>query len=688
MPEQLPLDARLLSDAIIELNISRHNVSIYPKDHPLVEKSLNRAFDYLSKLFELRDEITLAIAKDTIIIDEHSLDKKNPVYRDFALHLNKMNIAYVTFIKGLTKEEIYSLHTFLLEDTEGLSTEAIQERLGAYNLTHIRLGLIDYRAFSFKGEGAEKKDSKRKLWEWYVHGLLKGTLLTDHPANEIREIPPDVLAKLVNQSSVEDLKEETYDRVIASYLRGSSERAFTGKDIKKILDFIDELKPELKKQFLASSIREISKQTFSSIEKMLRETPVDRIIELLKRINEQELSIPDDLRRLIHKFSMLAPEKIEMVETGSDVMADDIVLPPDITGLLSNGRFEEHVNEIYEKEIKTLLNMEAPIINREMAQEIRKQWDEEYIDRVFTYVILDLLTIDEAGIMHDEDYDLFNTLLIQQLEGFISTAQYGEVLKVIWIWETRIKAKKPHLELDIFSKEFISLFVDSLRLAGKENREEAMELCRYYGEKVIQPLMHALIEEESQITRRFLLALLIMFGEKVAPEAIRHLHDERWYVKRNMIYILTEIGHRDAANKVKPLCQHENPKVSFQAIRYLLRIGDNDGIEILKEHIRKGSGERLKQALTTAGAFRIKELVPDIIKILQKRAMTGADFEEKVLAVRALGQIADPSAIEVFKHILSSKSLLFKSHLNRLKEEIYTALRYYPREMIRDITRR
>jgi hypothetical protein len=45
--ERIPLDARLLSDAIIELNISRRNIAIYPKDHPSVEKSLDRAGDYL-----------------------------------------------------------------------------------------------------------------------------------------------------------------------------------------------------------------------------------------------------------------------------------------------------------------------------------------------------------------------------------------------------------------------------------------------------------------------------------------------------------------------------------------------------------------------------------------------------------------------------------------------------------------
>ena len=35
--DKIPLDAKLLSYAIIELNISRRNVAIYPRDHPSVE---------------------------------------------------------------------------------------------------------------------------------------------------------------------------------------------------------------------------------------------------------------------------------------------------------------------------------------------------------------------------------------------------------------------------------------------------------------------------------------------------------------------------------------------------------------------------------------------------------------------------------------------------------------------------
>jgi len=159
--EKLPLDARMLSDAIIELNIARRNVSLYPKGHHLVEKSLSRAFEFLNSLFELRNEITIAVAKDMLIIDGQSLDRKNPVYRESALSFSNLNIASVTFITGLTKDEIYSFHRFLMEDIQESSKEDLIKMLRGCNLSHIQVEFVDYDAFGFD-EGKTGKETGRE----------------------------------------------------------------------------------------------------------------------------------------------------------------------------------------------------------------------------------------------------------------------------------------------------------------------------------------------------------------------------------------------------------------------------------------------------------------------------------------------------------------------------------------------
>jgi hypothetical protein len=44
--KKIPVDTKLLSDAVIELNISRRSVGLYPREHPIVKESIERAFEF------------------------------------------------------------------------------------------------------------------------------------------------------------------------------------------------------------------------------------------------------------------------------------------------------------------------------------------------------------------------------------------------------------------------------------------------------------------------------------------------------------------------------------------------------------------------------------------------------------------------------------------------------------------
>ena len=228
--EALPINTRLLSDAIMELSIARRNVSVYPRNHPIVEQSLARAYTFLNKLFELRNEITLGIAKDTLIIDSYFLDKKNPVYKEFALCLSKLNLANVTFIIGLTKDELYSFQRFTLSGPQVSSSENVENLFNKFNLPHIKIECIDYNAFCMVGEQACGTKNNAPLWEQYIAGLFEGRLQSTEVSDVIQEVAPDKVAGFINSLNIGDLKEESYDKVISSYVRRSSEDSFTGKN--------------------------------------------------------------------------------------------------------------------------------------------------------------------------------------------------------------------------------------------------------------------------------------------------------------------------------------------------------------------------------------------------------------------------------------------------------------------------
>ncbi len=685
--EKLPPDAGLLSETITNLNLSRRNVSIYPRGHPAVEQSLKRACDSFRKLLGLKPEVVLAVAKDSLIFDDFTLDKKNSVYREFALTLSRMNIVTVTFQSGVTVDELYEFHMLLSMSSKDLSSYALlQETVQGAQFTHIKIGLIDYGAFSFSEGSMDEEPSEGHLWERYVFGLLEGTLQTEDVPEVVQDVPSEKLARFLNNALAERLMEGAYERVVNAFMGKMRGKGFSLKGIRKLTELINGLRPELKREFLASAVKTLSGD-IPATEKALEDLPLDNALELLKMINEQKLDLPEQLANLFDKLARFHREGIEDRFFGGNVVMDDIVLSPDAEGSPWTDMSGPGRNEEYESEIRNLLQTDVPEALSGELKELKEECSDERIEKDFNEAILTFLL---PGSTSEEDCEYFLSILREQADHFLWTGQYGEVLRIMKVLDGTIAksgfADKTSGTLQYYrSPEFVSRLVDSLRIMGRQAREEAVLLCEYYGEEVIPPLVNALIDEESQAVRRFLLSLIGHFGENAVAEAVKRLGDNRWFVKRNMIFIIGECAGREALGHVRPYCSHDNPKVSFEAMKCLLKAGDSYGIDALKEHLKSESKERLEQAIILSGSFRVRDAVPDLIRLLKKREVSSLDFHEKIPVVRALGQIGDPAALDALRDILSTKSLLFKGAVEKLREEVYAMLKNFPAEDVRDL---
>jgi hypothetical protein len=687
--DEIPLDAKLLSYAIIELNISRRNVAIYPRDHPSVESTLTNAFKFLKQLFGMRSEITLAIAKDTIIIDTYHLDKNNPVYRDFALNLSKMNIAYITLKAGITKEELYRFHSFISEKIEDLTVNNLKEALKKYKLTHIDVGFVDYRKFSTIDPKSVQHGNKVPLWERYVYGMIEGTLQSEAVSDEVRDIPPEILAKLLNKASDRDLKEESYDKVITAYMRSSAGSIFSGQDLKRLLEFIDRLNPDLKKKFLSSAGRTFSEDIDSTYQSF-RKMSVEEIEKFLDTMNKQTIAMPQPLMNLIDKLSHSIPDSSEAIYLDEDQMEDEEFLPSNLAELFNNDNTSKNTEISVTgkdlEEIQNLLNFDAAQLRTSHLMEFETEFYDDIIEKRFNQIILELMSSETVS---EEEYQSFVNIIKGQTEQLLWIGQYGQILDTLKVIELN---KALHKFTDINSRalqyyhssEFISLLIDSFRILGRNKRKVVSMICEYYDKKIIPYLIDALIEETSQIIRRFLMEIIKQFGSKVIPEATKRLNDDRWFVQRNMLYILSETDSKEVAAYIKPFCKNENSKVRVAAIKCLLNAGDTYAVEIIREYL-KSDQDNFEQAIALSGSFRIKEVVGDLILILTKQERSGTDLLNKIPVVRALGDIGDPRALDAFRLIISSNSLLFRKILEQLKEEVYKTLNKFNYESVKDL---
>ena len=298
-------------------------------------------------------------------------------------------------------------------------------------------------------------------------------------------------------------------------MRRSSETAFSSKDLKRLLAFINGLKPELKKQFLTSSLRTFSGDIDSTY-KALREVSVDEVIELLSGINEQKLAIPEALKNLLDKLSILPQEGMDSLSFESGLLVDDIFLAPDIANLLGEANFGAFIDDAYQKEIQKLLDFKA----RGIAPAELKEWEREYNDDViekdFNQSLLELLLSD---ILSEEEYRSFVALISDQSVQFMWTGQYGQILRIINVLEENAEHNKfsdatTEALRYYHSVEFIAGLISSLRMLGRQMRADAWLLCEYYGQGIIPFLLDALIQEESADSQE------IFYG---VVEAVRRL---------------------------------------------------------------------------------------------------------------------------------------------------------------------
>ena len=665
---RLPLDARLLSNAIIELNIARHILPLYTQEHQLVQLSLDKTFAIFSNLFEMRPEITLAVAKDTLIVDERHLDPKNPVFREFALALSRMSIATLSFVKGLTREEVFGFFGFLSRDATDLSSETLPRILEEFQLRHILIKPVDYRSFAFTEERTKKDGSDEYLLECYIKALLEGTLPTDGVQAVVDNVEPGTLAVLMNQDAGEITHEASYDTVVSSYLRSGAGKPVSGGDLQRLMTFIAGLRPELKQQFLASSIRAISPES-AALNQALERVSVDSIIEFVAEMDQNRVALPAALGTLIARFSRTGVEL-----PGGGLNVDDVLLSPEVASLFKEDETHQHGPDSYQAEIARVMEAQPATANLDCS-EVVLEMEEDYIRYCHANALLVLLDSSLPGLVTLEDEDVHAAAFTALAKHSVDTGQYAQLLELLTRFEdleSRHRDQAAVRTVREYSRdaEFIAGLADSFRQHGRSDRAGAAMLCAFYGGQIVPPLFDLLAGEERMHVRRLLLRLLIGLGGHLTEEAPRRLRDKRWHVRRNTLYLLAESGARLDPALLQPMSDDVEPRVRLEAARCLVLAGEAAGVRTLRTLLYDQNASVAVAAIAAAGALGVGELLPDLVALIKKTTRGDGARQQRLRVVRALGRLGGEQAAAALRELLTVRVSLFPGETKRFRGEV------------------
>ncbi|HXX53846.1 MAG TPA: hypothetical protein VEI28_04675, partial [Thermodesulfovibrionales bacterium] len=470
--EKLPIDAKLLTDALIELNISRRSVGLYPQEHPVTKESLEKAFHFLQKLFEIRSNITIGVAKDMLLVDEYTLERKNPVFREFALSIHGKGIAAITFFSGVTMDELLEFHQLISTKNVpvGRAFVELAEKMG---ITHIKFAPLDISKFSFIEGSFREKASDETIWEDYIYGLLEGRLADSDAEGIILGLPPEAIANFMNREMHENASEVSYDRVITTYLKRRDDSGIRSEAFSKFISMVQNLSAEIKQQFLTRAFSS-SPTDMRETEQLVGELTQDEIEKVTKLFSEQSSIIPESLRNIVNKLSSAKRERGYFdILKGRKAFVDDVELDENVVRLFSDDQFKSFVAEGYQSMLERMLKGITPQ-DSHMVEEIQRECTEEKVDSAASELMLELVDLNTTS---RDDFLNLLPRLFDLVNEFLETGRFVEISTIYnslcsQALDSKFGAEASETVGSFFSsKETVGRMMASFRVWGRLNRD-------------------------------------------------------------------------------------------------------------------------------------------------------------------------------------------------------------------------
>ena len=211
---------------------------------------------------------------------------------------------------------------------------------------------------------------------------------------------------------------------------------------------------------------------------------------------------------------------------------------------------------------------------------------------------------------------------------------------------TRLHAAllRPEL-LDAAIDHFLSL--DRLRLS-----QEAPSYLETTGDAFLQHLLARLEGEQDRTNRGRLVDVIRYIGPTALPSLLTALGSSSWYLVRNALTLLAELGNASCLHAITPQVNHPEPRVRRAAVRALWKLCGLAAEPHLLARMKETDAETMQELLFALGQLHSEKSVGPISELAQdKRVLERL----RIQALETLGHIASPRAMPALLECMRRK---------------------------------
>src|SRR5436190_2217023 len=180
------------------------------------------------------------------------------------------------------------------------------------------------------------------------------------------------------------------------------------------------------------------------------------------------------------------------------------------------------------------------------------------------------------------------------------------------------------------------------------------------GGALVPALIETLTNEEDRNRRGRLVRTIKSIGRPAYPSLLEALHAPAWYVVRNTLNILGDIGEHDHAGAIGKKMEHSDARVRRAAARSLGKIGGPESEMLLVEALGERDSETLTEVLLALASMKAQRAAPALSDMARSRSLP-ADVRETVITT--LGSIGSDIAVPALGDVMRPRGLFVREPL-------------------------
>ncbi len=532
-----PMDEQVAS-LLTEIARALHRQSMYPANHPTLSGSSFAVADLVADALGNRAEISIQVGRRQLAVDGTLTDEDNPALSSLASRLHSHSVAILSISRQVEAVEIDELlRALALDPFENESSP-----LAGRSWAHIRITFVHYDQLALDAAGRNRLPSGELggVWLALASSASAGEEVDPDEATDAVKLAHNIEAHVSDEAYAKNVVTQLLEieHVIESAPGESVELRELTSDLVSRLD-AEALRGLLD---LGTNVEE-RRQLLARATGSLR---AGAVVKLLREIAQlEDCEIPHAVWLMLSKLARYADQGDATQSAGASRLIRKKVLD-----LLEDWNVASFTPTDYAKVLEA---MSVDAFDRAQGGSGRSR------ARVAPSRTVQMGI--EVGRPTRKVLDSFDQMVSEGATGeilsFLETAPPDNPAAV----KLRQRVKEPRvlgLVLEAETPDFD--VVDRL-----------IELSRLGA---VKPMLDAIANSDSRAVRSQLFRRLAGFGAEIAPNVAARLDDDRWYVRRNMLSLLHELGGMPPGSTAASYLDDEIEAVRLMAIKLLLREAD------------------------------------------------------------------------------------------------------------------